>query len=313
MPNQEPQRPPLVLPDDAAADRAMAWLDLSDVDRTETLAARPDPHTDPAVWPVVERCYQQLLATTGTTGPLSDWPDLTEYGAVGRFAYVWVFVAALPAVRAYHEARGIAPDVSRAILRVIADQMSNRRALFGTGGLHTQNWVTHHFRGAIYALGRLHFERLVLPPGPEARDGGPGPGDRVLGIHIPEGRLTPESVDSALRAAVSFFAKHFPDEPYQYAVCTSWVLDPQLTRYLDAGTNILRFQRRFTLRPAASADDAATVVEFLFKRPLSQLPDLPRSTTLQRAVIDHIQAGRPWHFRTGWLRLPCADEQRSSQ
>lgn len=299
MPDSE-----LILPSDADAERAMRWLGISDIDRAEALAARPG--RDDGIWPVVARSYCELVGAMGTTGPLSDWPDLSESGPSGRFAYVWVFVAALPAVRAYHNDRGISPGHSRAILRVIADQMANRRAVFGSGGLHTQNWVTHHFRGAIYALRRLHFERLVVPPGPAADDGGPNPGDTVLGLHIPEGRLTPESVDAALAEAAVFFGRHFPEESYEYAMCTSWILDPQLADYLDEATNILQFQRRFTLRPATGGDDAATVVEFLFKRPLSQLRSLPRSTTLQRAVADHIESGRAWHFRTGWLRLGVA-------
>ncbi|GAA0624575.1 DUF5596 domain-containing protein [Kribbella sandramycini] len=303
----QPSADSLQLPDDAEAVDAMRWLDISPVDRADVLSARPSRTDDEGVWWIIERCGRQLRATMGSTGPLSDWPDLSGYGPVGRFAYVWVFVAALPAVRAYHAERGISPEVSREILRVIADQMANRRAIFGTGGLHTQNWVTHHFRGAIYALGRLHCERLVLAPGTVVDDGGPGSGDAVLGLHIPEGRLTPESVDASLSAASIFFGRHFPEESYRYAVCTSWVLDPQLVEYLGAETNIIRFQQRFTLRPAGSTDDAATVVEFLFKRPLAQLHDLPRSTTLQRAVVDHIEADRPWHFRTGWLRLPEGD------
>jgi hypothetical protein len=209
----------------------------------------------------------------------------------------------VPAVRAYHRAHDIDDETSWRILGTLAVQLANRRELHGEGGLHTQNWMTHHFRGAIYALGRLHFERLVLPPGDPEPDG-PQPTEPVLGLHIPEGRLTPESVDDALEQAVGFFARHFPAEPYRHAVCTSWVLDPQLTGYLPADSNILRFQRRFTLRPPSPADDSATVVEFLFKRPLADLDGLPRSTTLQRAVIDHIRDGHSWQFRTGWFPLP---------
>jgi hypothetical protein len=43
------------------------------------------------------------------------------------------------------------------------------------------------------------------------------------------------------------------------------------------------------------------MVEFIFNRPLSDLDSLPRDTTLQRAVVDHIRSGRVWTFRTGWF------------
>lgn len=294
---------PFVLPSRDEADALFRRLGLSDADRADASAARPDPDRTPELWWLLERCHRMLVQRMGTVGPLTPWPELPpRWGLTGRFVYIWAFVATVPAVRAYHRAHGIDDETSWRILGALSAQLANRRELYGEGGLHTQNWLTHHFRGAIYALGRLHFERLVLPPGDPEPDG-PQPGEPVLGLHIPEGRLTPESVDDALAQAVPFFAEHFPAEPYRYAVCTSWVLDPQLIDYLAIDSNIIRFQRRFTLRPPGPADDSATVVEFLFKRPIADLDRLPRATTLQRAVVDHIRAGHPWHFRTGWFPL----------
>ncbi|MFD7156964.1 acyltransferase domain-containing protein [Kribbella sp. NPDC059898] len=279
----------------------LARLGLSAEDQQDTLANRPDPERDSDLWWLLERCHHQLVQQLGTTGPLPPWPDLpAAAGSVGRFLYVWAFLATLPAVRRYHAAHGISDADSWPILAVLGAQMANRRELYGEGGLHTQNWVTHHFRGAIYALDRLHFERQRCWY--DAANG-PAQGEPVLGLHIPEGRLTPDSVDAALDRARSFFRAHYPDEQYRFATCVSWVLDPQLTEYLAADSNIIRFQQRFTLLEADAKDERATVVEFLFKRPLSELDSLPRTTTLQRAVADHIRAGRPWHFRTGWFRL----------
>ncbi|GAA3086948.1 hypothetical protein JOF29_008239 [Kribbella aluminosa] len=284
-------------------DGVLVRLGLSDDDRLDTLANRPDPVRDADLWWLLERCHHQLVQRLGTTGPLPPWPDLpTGTGAVGRFLYVWAFLTTVPAVRRYHADRGIADADSWPILAVLGAQLANHRELYGEGGLHTQNWMTHHFRGAIYALDRLHFERQRCWY--DATDqGGPALGEAVLGLHIPEGRLTPDSVDAALDRARAFFRTHYPEEDYRFATCVSWVLDPQLTGYLAADTNLVRFQQRFTLLPAAAKDDRATVVEFLFKQPLADLDSLPRTTTLQRAVVDHIRRDRPWHFRTGWFPL----------
>ncbi|GAA1582584.1 hypothetical protein GCM10009789_40440 [Kribbella sancticallisti] len=293
------------LPDGPVADQYLRDLGVCDLDRTETLGARPDPRDHPELWWLLERCYHHLISNVGRPGRLSPpWPTLSSLGAVGRFAYVWVFLAVVPHARRYHALHHVPDEVSWDSLGVIAAQMVNHRAIYGRGGLHTQDWITHHFRGAIYPLGRLHYERLIVPPGPSLDDGGPEPGDHVLGLHIPEGRLTPSSVDESLGLAGRFFARHFPDETYRYTVCTSWVLDPQLLEYLPADSNIIRFQQRFTLRPVdPTGDDSATVVEFLFKRRLAELELLPRATTLQRAVIDQIRCNRPWHFRDGWFPL----------
>jgi N-acyltransferase N-terminal domain len=74
-------------------------LGLNDDDRRDTLANRPDPERDADLWWLLERCHQQLVRQLGTTGPLPPWPDLpAETGAVGRFIYVWTFLATLPSV-----------------------------------------------------------------------------------------------------------------------------------------------------------------------------------------------------------------------
>jgi hypothetical protein len=292
---------PIRLPSHAEATRLLERLGLSPDDREEALAARPSQAAHPALWWLLERCHAQLVHHMGRPGSLGTWPTLPAWhGLVGRYLYVWVFLATLPYVRRYHAERGIPDELSWEILAALGVQMANHRALYGTGGLHTQDWMTVHFRGLIYALGRLYFERLRIWFDVA---GGPRKGDWALGVHIPEGRLTPESCDASFAQARSFFPRHFPEEPYRYATCVSWVLDPQLAEYLSPDTNIVRFARRFTLLPAGEGNDNATIVEFVFRRKLSELDSLPQQTTLQRAIVAHIRAGRAWRFRTGWLEL----------
>ncbi|MFG2058442.1 acyltransferase domain-containing protein [Micromonospora sp. NPDC048930] len=298
------------LPAPSRTDAVLRRLGLAEVDRREMAAARPSAERHPALWWLLTRCHAQLVAQLGRPGPVPSWPQLPPaLGPTARYLYPWVFVATLPAVRRYHRGRGVPSELSWEILSALGAQMAYHRAVHGQGGLHTENWLTVHFRGAIYALGRLHIERQRIwfdaaAPGETATVGPlPGRGDHSLGLHIPAGTLPPESVDDALARARDFFPRHFPEEPYRFATCVSWLLDEQLTEYLPAESNILRFQRRFRLLPSSGADDSATMVQFLFRRPLSELGRLPRDTTLQRAVIDHIRAGRVWTFRTGWFPL----------
>ncbi len=293
------------LPARIVAEQALSELGVTAADQAEIAAARPQPGVNPELWWLMERCSHYLISNLGRPGPPSPpWPSLAVLGPTGRFAYVWVLLAVLPAVRRYHARHQVSDEVSWDSLGVLASQLTNHRAIYGYGGLHTQDWMTHHFRGVVYSLGRLHFERLVVPSGASPSAGGPQPGDPVLGLHIPEGRLTPAAVDESLARATTFFERHLSAEKYRYAVCDSWVLDPQLREYLPADSNIIRFQQRFALRPIApDVDDSATVVEFLFKRPLAELDSLPRATTLQRAVIDHVRARRGWQFRAGWFPL----------
>jgi hypothetical protein len=34
-----------------------------------------------------------------------------------------------------------------------------------------------------------------------------------------------------------------------------------------------------------------------------EIDALPRDTRLQRAVVDHLRAGKHWRLRTGWFEL----------
>jgi hypothetical protein len=85
-------------------------------------------------------------------------------------------------------------------------------------------------------------------------------------------------------------------------VCTSWLLDEQLADYLPADSNIMRFQRRFTLTDDAVVDDHEPL-RFIFRRVPADLGKLPRDTTLQRALVDHLERGKHWRIRTGWFPL----------
>ncbi|GAB3418260.1 acyltransferase domain-containing protein [Flindersiella endophytica] len=300
---------PVSLPADADADadaeRTLTRLGLTPEDIAEMLAAKPSADRSPALWWLLERTLAALVAGIGTVGPLPPWPRCpAELGAEGRYLYAWTFLLCVPFTRDYHRDLGISDADSWAALACLGEQMGNHKARYGTGGLHTHDWLTHHFRGTVYPIGRLHFERLLINFDGSGSQGAPRPGAPALGLHIPTGRLTPDACDDAIGRAQRFFATHFPHERFEYATCSSWVLDPQLAEYLDPDTNIMRFQRRFTLLDDVGPDQNSTIVEFLFRRGIDELERLPRTTSLQRGVIDHITAGRTWHFRTGWFRLP---------
>jgi hypothetical protein len=64
----------------------------------------------------------------------------------------------------------------------------------------------------------------------------------------------------------------------------------------------MRFQRRFTL-VATSQDGDADVLRFVFHRIAPLIDELPQRTTLERAIVAHLRAGKHWRNRTGWLAL----------
>ncbi|MGW5731922.1 MULTISPECIES: acyltransferase domain-containing protein [Streptomyces] len=291
---------------DVLLDLAVPHEDINDL-----LALRGRLARDPEARWLLDRTVDATVRDMGKpgAGPLYV-PLPVELGTLGAYFPVYVFVATLPYVRAYHRSRGIPDDVSRRTLADLGRHMAvHRRARGGPGLLHPE-WNSLHFRGELYQLGRLQFQRAVLGE----RMGGAvaaaghcaGRGDPCLNLHITDfrGPLSPESCDRSIVLAREFFARHFPEERYETAICHSWLLDPQLKQYLPADSNIIRFQERF--RPAEGyerePDDRAPIA-FVFGDGDLPVASLPRRTTVERAVGDHLRAGGHWYGGRGWFAL----------
>jgi len=300
------------LPTVAEADETLRKLGVAEADREEIIAAGPPTGELLELW---RRCHRELVDGVGGLGTIGGWPRLPGNSPQERYFYVWVLLSAIPAVRAFHARHGISEEDTTLVLAELGEQLTNRRTLHGEGGLAAYSWMTVHFRGALYRVGRLLYERQRIwfdsdPDGRVAKDTSPRKGDWALGIHIPRGRLTPESCDASIAAAESFFARHFPDEPYAFATCVSWVLDGELQNYLSTDSNIVRFQRRFHVEQFIpnqgddSVDDEETV-NAVFRRPwpgVDHLDELPRTSSLERGIVAQLKAGKHWRYRTGWFR-----------
>lgn len=253
------------------------WLKVPEEEHAAIIASMPDPHRTPEQWQALQEVTAALLQDLGTLSTTVSWP------ADGGLFPLHAYLAVLPQVREWHAKQGIPEEISRATLAQFGSRVRQ-------GEVTRHHWLTRHFRGSLYRLGRLQFDRAVLD------------GEPVLEVHIPgDGPLTPAACDESFAAAKPFFAEHFPDEHYDRATCSSWLLDPQLADYLPADSNILRFQRRFTFLSKGEPDDDE-IVEFIFGDPPG--PTLPRQTSLQRAIADHLAAGNHWYHVLGWLRLP---------
>lgn len=264
------------------------------------LASAPKPGTE--AWDLLERCVTALVSTMGD--PEADPGSLPD--PPGPYFFTHVYAATAPFTRAYHRERGIPADVSWASLADLGRHMAIHRRRYGTGGVHAPWWHRLAYRGLLFDLGRLQFERVRLRErtARAVRDAGVefGQDDLALSVHIPSfrGPFTPEACDAAFARARAFFPEHFPESRHDVAVCDSWLLDDQLAEYLPADSNIVRFQRRFHQEFKREQDGG--VIEFVFGRTLP-VDELPRRTTLERAVGDHLRAGRTWHGTVGWLSL----------
>ena len=306
----------LALPQTEAAERLLAKLGLDEPDRAAVVGALPSNAEQPELWWLLERAYHTVLSDIGRLDSAARWPMLPAHlGAAARCFWVFVYLCAVPAIRQWHQDHAVPNDVSWDTLADLGRHMRLYRRRTGSVGLDVPWWIGLHFRGALFALGRLQFNPYRLNSGPagplfwydaqtaESLGDGFRTGDLVLGVHIPEsGPLSPAACDASFQAAATFFADHFPDRAGKLATCTSWLMDDQFLEYLAPDSNIVQFQRRFELVPGTrDADDS--VFHFVFGRIPTTLSEIVPRTTLEHAIIDHLSKGRHWHLRTGWLRL----------
>ncbi|QOV39044.1 DUF5596 domain-containing protein [Streptomyces ferrugineus] len=263
---------------------------------------------DPELRQFLQRSVDELVRGMGEVGGAVDLPDLDwASGPLQRCFPVYVFVAALPYTRAYHRERGIPADVSRRTLADLGRNMAVHRRRHGRAGLQAPWWLIHHFRGELYQLGRLQFERARLGQRTGTRLAvtglDVGPDSLCLNLHIPDfqGPMSPVAVERSLAMAREFFPLHFPRERYRVVTCHSWLLDAQLKNYLPADSNIVRFQQRFRLAREDRELADTEPVQFVFGDPELPIESLPRGTAVERAVGDHLRAGGHWYIGHGWL------------
>jgi hypothetical protein len=284
-------RPSAPLPAKADAPALLDRLAVPPDDAAEIMAGWPDPGSPlwtPELRWLLDRSIALVRADLGGHYWLPPGPELPRArGLAWRHLYVYAYLALTEVATTYHRDHGIAPAVSWATLADLGRNLSIDRRMHGEGWPVMQSWLTLHTRGGLYELGRLQHHR----------DG------TAISLHIPDsGPLTPQAVEASLDQARTFFPRHFPDERHTTFSCGSWLLDPQLRDYLPADSNIIRFQQRFELEPyepPEGIDADVEVLRFVFRTLTTPLDRLPRHTVLQRAIVDHLQAGGHWYWRRG--------------
>lgn len=276
----------------AADDRALEVLGFQDDDRVDAQQAIEAALDDGDRLAEIDAIAQTLRAGIGIIGstPSLDQPAAkSDWRGVGVLPLL-ALLAVADDVRAFHRSRGISASASDRSLADLGQQVWVHRRTYGAFGVDTYQWMTLPYTGNLYWLGRLQFNLVQRADGWE------------LSTHIPEtGPLTPESVDDSFAQAAAFFAQHFPDYPTSRFYCGSWLLDPQLTEVLKPDSNMVRFQQRWTLEGGPSVADEDAIYFVFRKRGMPDRSTLPRETTLQRAILDKLDAGGHWNSWDGTL------------
>lgn len=284
---------PLALPSPAEVRTAGAWAGWPPDATAAIVAALGPVGDDPARRRLADHLGWVMTDKVGPQAPLLP--------STAAMVPAVVAAALTPPTAAAHRRRGWPDEVSRNTLLDVGRQIAIHRRIHGEWGLATLWWLAAHFRGRLFALGRLQF---VPQPSWFLDDGtgAPGPGAPTLDVHIPEaGPLTPASVDDSFERALTFVE----GPPPVAFTCLSWMLDPRLEDLLPPDTNLVRFHRRWRLTEL-DLPGTGSVVEFVFRRVDADYASFPRRTTLERRLADHLAAGGTWSVRAGWIPVASA-------
>jgi hypothetical protein len=245
--------------------------------------------------------------------PIPIWDDLDDAGESGRFFYFYLFAILYESTCEFLRADGCPLDVIELTMSVMARHVLVHERRRGSIGFEPGWWLLPILRGEMIQVGSLQFHRVNLGVGnlspepwysnEESRNLGVGfrRGDPSVGIHIPYGTaLAPHELDLTFANAREVLGAMWPVTQRRLATCQSWLLDAQLTDFLDPASNIVQFQRRFTLLDGWYDNDEETI-GFIFQQSGVALDELPRDTSLQRGILDLLERGGHWRARPGWL------------
>lgn len=112
----------------------------------------------------------------------------------------------------------------------------------------------------------------------------------ILDMHIPAGGgMSEEICRNSFVEAQNFFAKYFPNVKIAAVNCFSWIFSPDLDLILPPDANLVKFANSCYRYPVASRKMEG-IWFFFFKRVFDPLT-VPRDTSLQKAVAEHLEKG----------------------
>lgn len=190
----------------------------------------------------------------------------------------------------WYEQIGIPEEYFWASMKDISIWCEDYLVKHGVPGFKEWEWVGRSLRLEVIRIGRLQFEPISLMHTLELEGKKYYSGTPLLDVHIPAGE--PLSVDAAIEAmhqAPIFFKTYF-GKTFSLLHCHSWLLSPDLKTLLPENSRIIQFQNLFTIYKTDNEERQAEERVFGF---LSDDPnDYPESTSLQKAIKQHILDGK---------------------
>jgi len=206
-----------------------------------------------------------------------------------------VYLAAALHTRELYKEKCISDVIFVDSLKCLTRFIGEYRVIHDCFGFDRSWWAYRQLSLNLFRLGTLEFEMRTYSEN-SLPNGQPSIQPRhILSVHIPsDAELTREALDASYESAKRFFAEFFSEFRYEGIYCDTWLLAPVLREMLNPTSKILNFQDDYEILSTNPND--MEFIYWIFKKDGNN-PDnlgieaLPETTTLMRAVKNHLRKG----------------------
>jgi hypothetical protein len=187
---------------------------------------------------------------------------------------------------------GLSEDYYAGVARDLRSKLNECHAVRGIWGSFVAHWFPRFFVPNRFVMGRLQYELITIPEQyctPETAHFANQP---AINVHIPSGApLRIEDVRASMQEAAKFYGRHFPGGNVPF-VCNSWLLFPGHKEMLPESSGIRQFMEEFTLLNAYEEPQRQNLWRLFLTDNVWELDELPQDTSLQRAYVAWLKAGK---------------------
>lgn len=198
--------------------------------------------------------------------------------------------------------RGIDKEITTATLKDVNLWIHNYFVQYNKLGIEQSpaqfGWLIRHYTGRIFRIGRLQFNisksAIRVPEG-----------EYVIETHVPQGEpLDIEQCNMSFLMAKEFFRKHFPEYDLKYFTFHSWLANPNLTKLLDANSNIVKFMKLWTVVDDIG-DNSQQAIERVFGLGFKyvDINNAPENTGLQKKLKKYLIEGGNLDITYGYKKI----------
>ncbi len=235
-----------------------------------------------------------LQAKEALTALLTQIKEASAQCCVPSEACAFLFFALCTKhLKTIYDRTGLPESYFRGVAIDLRCKLKECRAVKGIWGTFVAPWFAGFFAMTRFAIGRLQYEMIQMPPYISTDGRYCFQGQPAVNIHIPSsGPLVIEEVRSSMAEAARFFASHFPQGQVLFH-CNSWLLFPGHYEMLPPDSGIRRFMDEFTLIRGDTHADKHDLWRLFDTEDVADPNRLSQNTSLQRKYVQWMLEGKP--------------------